>query len=162
MKSTKSRSEREPIYRAIEELQRLAQVFSWRREQLASAVGLSDAQWRVLDQIASDDFMPSLFARNRACSPAAVSRTLRQLQDRKLVAASISPRDGRQRDYSLTANGRKLLDRIQSLREEAIDAVWSQLDADDLRRFARLGAELTSRLEAYGTDFAPRGGGKRE
>jgi len=162
MSSREDPEERSDVYRAIETLQRLAEVFDWRREQLASAAGLSDAQWRVLEQIASDDFMPSLFARSRACSPAAVSRTLRQLQERGLVGASISAHDGRQRDYRLTARGRKLLARIQTRREDAIDAVWSHLDPEDLRRFARVGADLAGRLEAHGSADSPRGGGKPE
>ena len=75
---------RDPLYRAIEGLQRLAELFERRRAQLARRVGLSDPQWRVLEEIAREDFMPSLFARRRDAHPAAVSRTLRQLLDRGL------------------------------------------------------------------------------
>jgi len=169
MMSSNDRGGDARVYRAIEALQRLAEVFAWRREQLASAVGLSDSQWRVLDEIANDDFMPSLFARRRSCTPAAVSRTLRQLQERRLVEARISQRDGRQRDYKLTSRGRAVLERIQELREEAIKDVWSRIDPRALDDFSRLAAELASRLEAFGADSRgpaapspPPGAGKAE
>jgi len=55
----------DPLPAAVAALQRLADVFAERREQLAHSAGLSEAQWRVLEEIASEDFMPSLFARAR-------------------------------------------------------------------------------------------------
>ena len=66
---------------ALAALQRLADAFAHRRAQLAQSAGLSEAQWRVLEQIAAEDFMPSLFARRRARSAAAVSKVIRQLLD---------------------------------------------------------------------------------
>ncbi len=137
------------LYAAIEGLQRLAEVFDRRRRQLASVVGLSDAQWRVLEEIARQGFMPSLFARRRQCTAAAVSRTLRQLQERGLVTVAISAGDARQRDYALTAKGRRVLSHLRESRERALDAVWRDLPARDIDRFGRFSAELADRLERY-------------
>lgn len=147
----KSRTDGEArgLYSAIEGLQRLAEVFDLRRQQLAREAGLTDAQWRVLEEIGREDFMPSLFARRRECTAAAISRTLRQLQDLNLIAVSISAADARQRDYRLTAAGRRTLEKLRQSRERALDAVWSDLPAAEIERFGRFSAELASRLEAY-------------
>ena len=104
---------------------------------------------RLLEEIARDDFMPSLFARQRDCSAAAVSRTLRQLQDAGLARAAISSQDARQRDYRLTARGARLLEALQASRERALDAVWRDLPDSEIERFGRFSARLADRLEAY-------------
>lgn len=140
---------RPEIRRAIAALQRLAEDFALRRRQLAGEAGLTEAQWRVLDEIAGEDFMPSMFARRRDCSPAAVSRSLRGLIDKGLVEASISPEDARQRDYRLTRRGRAALQRLAREREHAIESVWREFDNRDLRGFERFAHALADRLESY-------------
>jgi DNA-binding MarR family transcriptional regulator len=137
------------IHRAIRSLQRLTDLFSERRRQLAHDALLSEAQWRLLEEIAGDDFMPSMFARRQDCAPAAVSRTLRQLLERELVAVSISPRDARQRVYRLTAAGRRALRRLKASRERAIAEIWADFSADELAEFTRFASVLGDGLEAY-------------
>jgi DNA-binding MarR family transcriptional regulator len=134
---------------AIESLQRLTDLFRERRLQLAGAIGLSEAQWRLLEEIAGNGFMPSMFARRQDCSPAAVSRTLRQLQDRELIAARIAPTDARQRIYSLTAAGRRMLERLNRERAQAIETIWEPISASELERFTRFATRLGDDLEAY-------------
>ncbi len=136
-------------YEAIRVLQELADVFDQRRQQLAGAAGLSDLQWRVLEEIADEEFMPSLFAKRRSQSPAGISRTLRQLLERELVRVSIGSVDARQRDYSLTARGKRVLDSLRAEREDAIRAVWMKLSEEELARFAATGAGLAVRLRGY-------------
>jgi len=87
---------------AIANLQRLTDLFQARRAALALAAGLTEQQWEVLERIATEHFMPSLFARHRASSAAAVSRLIRQLLDKRLVSVSARAHDGRQRQYVLT------------------------------------------------------------
>ena len=134
---------------AIQSLQRLTDLFRERRLQLAGAIGLSEAQWRLLEEIAAEAFMPSMFAKRQDCSPAAISRTLRQLQDRELVAARISQTDARQRVYSLTAAGRRMLERLHRERAQAIEAIWEPYNASELERFTRFATRLGDDLEAY-------------
>ncbi len=136
-------------YEAIRVLQELADVFEDRRRQLAAEAGLSDLQWRVLERVAEENFMPSLFAKNRGQSPAGVSRTLHQLLDRGLVRVSIGRGDARQRDYALTARGKRVLADMRIRREEAIDAVWLKVSEDELAAFAAIGAGLAIRLRGY-------------
>ena len=140
---------REPLWQAIEALSRLTELMERRRDQLGRSVGLSPQQWRVLEEIGTQDFMPSLFARAQECTPAAVSRVLRQLLERGLVEVSISGKDARRRDYRLTRAGRTTLGRLRTAREDALEAVWATLDPDELARFAAFGSGLADRLEAY-------------
>lgn len=134
---------------AVEGLSRLAEAFDRRRGQLARDLDLSDRQLRVLEEIARDDFMPSLFARRRACSAAGVSRTLRQLHEQGLVRAGIAPNDGRQRTYALTARGRRLVERLRERRWAALDAIWRDLPPRELARFGAFSQRLADRLDAY-------------
>ena len=137
------------VHRAIGQLQRLTELFGKRRIQLATGVGLSEQQWRVLEEVATEHFMPSMFARGRRSTAAAVSRIIRQLLDKQLVLVSVSRTDGRQRRYVLTARGKRTLDALRAQRRRAIDAVWMDLDPQALDAFIRSSSELIGRLEAY-------------
>ena len=90
------------VHEAIGRLQRLVDLFQQRRAQLAQGAGLTESQWEILERIASEHFMPSLFARHRESSAPAVSRIIRQLLRKKLITVSVSDTDGRQRRYQLT------------------------------------------------------------
>jgi DNA-binding MarR family transcriptional regulator len=147
-------SSRHATFEAIDALLRLSELVERRRRQLARGAGLTDAQWRVLEGIEREHFMPSLFARDCETAPAAVSRTLRQLQERGWVLASISSGDRRQRDYRLTARGRQGLDRLRTAREEALEAVWDVLPARQVADFARFAGVLANRLEAHAREVA--------
>jgi DNA-binding MarR family transcriptional regulator len=134
---------------AIECLGRLAELYQTRREQLAASVDLTDREWEVLEEIATEHFMPSLFAKRRESSAAAVSKILRQVMDKGLVVATIAKDDARQRRYALTAKGKRVMERLREGREAAIAEVWLALDGAELRAFTRFGGELIERLERY-------------
>jgi len=137
------------VHRAIEALQRLAELFAARRRQLAREAGLREGEWRLLEEIAGERFMPSLFARGRRVSPAAVSRTLRQLKARGCVRDSIASVDARRRAYRLTPEGRRVLEGLRASRARAVAGIWAPLPATELARFARFAGALADRLEAY-------------
>jgi DNA-binding MarR family transcriptional regulator len=137
------------VHAAIACLQRLTEVFQQRRVQLALSVGLSEQQWAVLEQVSSEHFMPSMFARSRESSAAAVSKILRQLVDKGLVTARVDAIDARQRRYELTAGGKKAMATLRRNREKAIESVWMPLPTKDLEHFAEFGTRLTESLEKY-------------
>lgn len=141
---------------AIECLGRLAELYRERRAQLAASVGLTDQQWGVLEEIATEHFMPSLFARRRESSPAAVSKILRQLTDKGLIVVSIGKDDARQRKYSLAAKGKRAMDALRESREDAIREVWLKLPAERMRAFTGFGGELIRRLEDYAAAAQPK------
>jgi DNA-binding MarR family transcriptional regulator len=142
------------IHRAIAALQRLADAFALRRRQLAAGAALSEAEWRLLQEVEDEDFMPSMFARRRECSPAAVSRGLRGLLEAGLVETAVSDADGRQRRYRPTAAGRGVLRRLREKRQRAIQAVWQRFDAAELDAFVRFATALSEGLEAYASSDA--------
>jgi DNA-binding MarR family transcriptional regulator len=139
------------VHEAIACLGRLSDAFCRRREQLAISVGLSDGQWGVLEEISREHFMPSMFAKTRESSAAAVSKTLRQLIDKDLISVTLSKSDGRQRAYVLTAKGERIMEGLRQERELAIEKIWLTLDREDIKNFASFASELTLRLEQYGS-----------
>ena len=141
-------------HEAIECVARLSELYRERREQLAHGVGVTDQQWGVLEEIATEHFMPSLFARRRESSPAAVSKILRQLLEKGFVVAAVGQSDARQRKYSLTAKGRRAMDRLRESRQAAIGEVWLGLPGADLRAFTAFGQTLIGRLERYAASAA--------
>ena len=143
------------VHEAIACLGKLTDAFQRRREQLALSVGLSDGQWGVLEEIAREHFMPSMFAKSQESSAAAVSKTLRQLLDKNLVSVTLSKSDGRQRAYLLTAKGKRVLETLRQERQVAIEKIWLTLDRDMLENFAAFANQLTLRLEQYGTRKQP-------
>lgn len=150
------------MHAAILCLARLAEVYRERRAQLAEGAGLTDQQWGVLEEVATEHFMPSLFARKRESSAAAVSKILRQLADKGLIAGAVGRDDARQRRYALTPRGRKVMDHLREGREAAIRAVWLELDGAGLRAFTDFGNELVERLAAYAAVAGGGASGKKE
>jgi DNA-binding MarR family transcriptional regulator len=137
------------IHAGIERVQRLSDLFGLRRTQLAQRVGITEQQWRVLEEISTEHFMPSMFAKSQDSSAAAVSKVLRQLLDKELVAVSVSAQDGRQRRYELTEQGKQTMASLRRFRQDAIEVIWSRLPRTDLSRFVRIADELIARLERY-------------
>lgn len=137
---------RELVHRSIEVLGRLAELFRQRRAQLAAEAGLTDPQWEVLEEISTEHFMPSMFARRRESSAAAVSKLIRQLVDKGLVSVRVARGDARHRDYALTSRGKRALEVLRASRERAIEDVWLTFEPADLEHFSRFGADLAERL----------------
>lgn len=148
MTTSSQGEQRARILSAIGHLSRLSELFQKRREQLAAKVGLTEHQWGVLEEVASEHFMPSMFARQRESSAAAVSKTLRQLLDKELVAVSVASSDGRQRRYELTERGKSVMSQLRSYREEAIDQVWKTFGNETLQQFSGFAEQLGNKLEA--------------
>ena len=138
------------VHQAIACLGRLVDAFRRRREQLALSVGLTDGQWGVLEEISREHFMPSMFAKTRDSSAAAVSKTLRQLLDKDLVSVTLSKSDGRQRAYVLTAKGKRIMQTLRKEREVAIQKIWLRLDAHLVESFVTFGTQLSEQMEEYG------------
>lgn len=148
------------IHAAIDCLGRLSEIFRQRRQELAASVGLTEQQWSVLDEIENEHFMPSMFARRRESSAAAVSKILRQLQDKELVVVSVDASDGRQRHYELSPRGKRTLGELRGRRQHAIEHVWQQFDAATLQSFTRFGDELIRTLERYSSEAVAQAHGE--
>ena len=140
---------RETVHEAIVRLNRLTALFHRRRAALAQEVGFTEQQWLVLERIAADHFIPSLLARERKSSPAAVSKIIRQLVDKGLVDVALDRQDARQRQYTLTVRGKRKMTALRQLRERAIDKIWMALSHRDLRRFCEFSGQLIAAIENY-------------
>ena len=140
---------RDPIFRAIEAMGTLSALFERRREVLARDAGITIEQWRVLEEISREHFIPSMFARSRDSSAAAVSKILRQLLDSRLVSAAIGRDDRRNRHYKLTAKGNRTLRELRAARENAIEAIWTGFSRDELAAFSEFAERLSERIERY-------------
>ena len=139
----------ELVHSAIAQLTRLTELFEQRRDQLAERVGLTASQWGLLEEISTENFMPSMFAKSEERSRPAVSKVIRQVLDRGLIQVAISAADGRQRDYALTEDGRATLDKLRVERERAIEAIWLRLDPAQLEQFNTFSSDLIGRIERY-------------
>jgi len=140
---------RDPIFRAIEAMTALAEIFERRREVLARDAGITIEQWRVLEEISTQHFIPSMFARSRDSSAAAVSKILRQLLDSGLVSAAIGRADRRKRRYKLTAKGSRTLGELRASRQAAIEAIWTGFSRDELAAFSAFAIKLSDRIDRY-------------
>lgn len=81
------------------------------------ALDLSQPQWRVLRALAPGEPLDSrTIARRCALLPPSVSRIVRSLQDRGLIALGEAP-DGRTRPLVLTDAGRAIFDQVAVLSE---------------------------------------------
>ena len=109
----------------------------------------SPQAFSMLEEISSEHFMPSLFAKQRESSAAAVSKILRQLLGKDLVSVRLGARDGRQRRYELTAKGKRCIEGLRREREAAIRSVWNGFDSGDLDAFTHFGTRLAQRLTHY-------------
>lgn len=148
------------ILDAIEQLALLVDVFERRREMLAQQAGITVEQWRVLEEIGTRRFMPSMFARRRESSAAAVSRILRQLLDAGLVSVAVSRSDGRNREYRLTAAGARALAELKHSREAAIQSVWMTLGASEVEAFTGFAKKLVAAIEEYSRAGSSRSNGR--
>lgn len=134
------------VHRSIAVLGRLSELFRQRRQQLAEEVGLTEPQWEVLEEISTEHFMPTMFAKRRESSAAAVSKLIRQLVDKGLVTVRVARGDARHRAYALTPRGKRTIETLRASREQAIDKVWLALAPVELEAFERFGSDLANRL----------------
>ncbi len=134
------------VFRAIEQLQTLSHLFMKKRSELANRVGLTEAQWRVMEEIDQKDFMPSMFAAKREYSKAAVSKILRQLLEKDMVSFVGGEMDGRTKKYSLTNEGRLCLKSLNKIRLKAVEEVWMTLEPDLLEASISFNEQLIRNL----------------
>ena len=144
-----SKDKKQIVHEAIGVMQHLSALFLKRRAELASEVGLTEQQWLLLERVTDEHFMPSMFARERESSPAAVSKILRQLMEKGFVESGFNESDARKRDYRLTEKGRQVMASLRTIREKAVDRIWMEFDVKTLAMFCDFGAELIASIESY-------------
>lgn len=104
-----------------------------------SGTGISAAEWALLQRIAElGNVRPGDLAAVMGCSPSTVSKQLIGLQGKKLVVQTVERDDLRCKTLSLTAEGRKLVARLNALEDLSGEEVFADLDSEERKQLERL------------------------
>jgi len=138
----------------------LAEIFE-RRRRCLRATRITIEQWRVLEEISTEHFIPSMFARSqRQARRRRYSKILRQLLDSGLVSAAIG-RDGPQ-ESELQADRERTSHAAGSARrrrQAAIEAVWTGFSRDELASFSTFASKLSIGSSGIRAEEWTAGGG---
>ena len=127
----------------------LAEIFERRREVLARDAGITIEQWRVLEEISTEHFIPvDVRAQPRQLGRCGFENTAPTAR-RGLVSAAIGRDDRRNRSYKLTAKGHRTLAELRASRQAAIEAIWTGFSRDELAAFSTFAIKLSDRIERY-------------
>lgn len=134
-------------YRALPvKLHRAREAFTSRVRGTFQAHDLTDPQWRVLRILSAVDEIDSsdLATRSMLLGPS-LSRILRDLDDRGLIARRACAKDARRSLTSITAAGRALIDRVAPDLSPVFEQLRKRMDP---RRIAELNRLLDDVIEA--------------
>lgn len=110
---------------------------------------LTEQQWRVLRALTTEPEMRAgRLAALSFISMPSLSRILRTLDERGLIARRAEAADQRATLISLTGDGATLIARIAPLSEKTYDEIAAAYGPDSLEALYSLLAELTTRLDA--------------
>lgn len=141
-------------------LHRAREVVSAYLRPVLAAHDLTDSQWRVLRILStSDECDASSLARRSFLMQPSLSRILRDLSARGLIARRTSQEDARRSFQKLTAKGRRLLNDVAPAFNPAFREIERRSGS---RRIRQLNAELAKLLEALQTDSAKTDGSGAE
>lgn len=93
------------------------------------------------------ELTPSRLARETFASPAAVTKRLRGLEQRELIARRADTRDRRVSHISLSTAGRALIDRVMPRQLEYEAGLLSGLPVSDQQELSRILADVLVRWE---------------
>ena len=118
------------------------------------AVGLTQPQWRVIRALAAGEPMDvATLAKRCVLMQPSVSRLLNGLQERGLIETVAGP-DARRRVLTLTAEGRRLFDRIAVISEAVYRDIEEVYGREELARLVEMLVRL--REVAEGLPDLPR------
>ena len=140
---------------AYQQLYRTFNALDRSHERWLAGVGSNGARFAVLSALSSSNrpMTPSDVSATTGRSPNAISPLLRSLQDEKLIKRAANSADRRSHYLSLTATGRRLVQRLQ--REESA-FIRVALGGHSGRELAALGKTLSSLEEQALTIQRPR------
>jgi len=115
---------------------------TWRRA-VVEAAGLPFSRIRLLRRLSRRPMTVKELACAATIDPPAATVAVNDLESRGLVVREPDPADRRNKVVSLTASGRKLVEKINAVDDPA-PAALAALDAEDLRTLRRLLAKASS------------------
>jgi DNA-binding MarR family transcriptional regulator len=103
------------------------------------AHGVTVAEWVLLRQLFDHDALaPSRAAELMGMTRGAISKLAERLIDKRLLARSHDPHDGRAQQLALTAAGRALVPRLAALADANDAEFFAHLSADDRASLRRI------------------------
>jgi homoprotocatechuate degradation regulator HpaR len=112
------------------------------------AYGVTDAQWRVLRALSREGELDATdTARQTFLPPSSLSRILRDLTSRGLIAVRVCPGDARRTLHTLTKAGRKLVADIEPNFAPVYEELERRVGAEPLRQLAEALDRLSDLLE---------------
>jgi homoprotocatechuate degradation regulator HpaR len=111
--------------------------------------GVSEQQWRILRALDSGGPMrASDLAQQTLLSAPSVSRLLKSLSERQLIQRTSSAHDLRASRITITAKGRRLVERLAPLSEAIYAEIGRVLGSEELDHLYSILAVATARLSA--------------
>jgi DNA-binding MarR family transcriptional regulator len=136
--------------RVIADVYELAGALRRRGDELAGAVGQTQARWQVLSVLSGDDLTVALAARRLGVSRQAVQRVADALTAEGLLRFEANPRDRRAPLARLTTTGTEALvtiNRAAARWHRAVTAQMGDSELSELRASLRRLLDVTGDLE---------------
>jgi len=114
-----------------------------------AAHGLTDSQWRVLRVLSTTDEMDAGETAHRAfLLPSSLSRILRELNRRGLIASWAPPADARRSMHALTKAGRELIGEVEPDLALVYREIERRFGVERLRMMVDILDEFSDKLES--------------
>lgn len=109
-------------------------------------LGVSGPEWTALSQISRGPITPVALADYMEVDRAAVTRILRQLEDKKLIRRTPHPTDGRSSILILTTKGTRLMPRLIDAARSTNHSFLSLLPPPEAQQLVRLLEQLAQQV----------------
>lgn len=138
------------VMEVMGQLRAVSHHFNQRGEASLAASGLSFAQYRILSHLLYNELIdeqtgmnPSVISERHGTNRNTVSALIRALEKSELVRRELDQQDRRKFNICLTDAGRNLVYQHSREHFQAIDAMFSVLDEQDLVNFGRILRKLS-------------------
>ncbi len=128
----------EPAVEMADILSQVVRRLHRRTSEALAPLGLSRAQARVVRLLADGPLRMAAIAERLSVVPRTVTDLVDDIEAAGLVERRPDPGDRRSSFVALTADGRRLLDRLEDARRESAEQVFGQLDPADRTLLLRL------------------------
>jgi homoprotocatechuate degradation regulator HpaR len=148
----KNNDEQLPVYRhsiAGSLLAAREAVMAPIRPHLRSA-GITEQQWRVLRVLNDDGVLEAgAVARNALLYAPSVTRIVKDLQHRGLVARHADPKDARKSQISITVEGKRFVQETATQTRKLLDLYDEAFGSERLNAFRKEALELAACLQRF-------------
>ncbi len=141
---------RHEVMKVMGKMRSVSHYLKQRGEASLAASGLSFAQYRILSHLLYNELIdkqsgmnPSVISEKHGTNRNTVSALIRSLEKSQMVERELDEKDRRKFNICLTDAGRDLVYQHSREHFQAIDAIFSVLDEQDLVDFGRILQKLS-------------------